>query len=290
MDTDGNLVQTKGSEVDWPDLAPLTDTPAPPAGTWIDLGAVRVYYGQVNTRMTKSNRDIMDLRWIIPYHTHPDLVGGATFDDAEGDPVDVDATAASDGTSEYAARRDHRHHLGLGIDGLPSNAFIGYKIYDNTLGVDGIWDVQESSLASGAGAFADYLWLDVLLFDARSTKAATSEVLLLRFGTGGGTLDMTNANYSAEQYGGVNVTFGGARTDDARIANIAGASSPSNIKTNICIRIHNPGGSSYKTAYCSHDYRLDATNHGVRINGLSWRTPELLTAWELRWWQTQRIY
>ena len=75
VDTDGNIVLTKGSEVDWPDLAPLTDTPAPPAGTWLVLGAVRVYYGQVNTRMTKTNRDIMDLRWVMPYHTHPGITG-----------------------------------------------------------------------------------------------------------------------------------------------------------------------------------------------------------------------
>lgn len=38
--------------------------------------------------------------------------GGASFDDTEGDPVDTDATAAADGTSDHPARRDHRHHLG----------------------------------------------------------------------------------------------------------------------------------------------------------------------------------
>jgi hypothetical protein len=36
----------------------------------------------------------------------------AHFDDAEGDPEDTDATAAADGVSAKAARRDHRHHLG----------------------------------------------------------------------------------------------------------------------------------------------------------------------------------
>ena len=86
VDTTGDFVQTKGSEVDWPDLAPLTDTPAPPSGTWMVLGAVRVYYGQVNTRMTKSNRDIMDLRWVMPYHTHPDLAGGAILRRQRGRP------------------------------------------------------------------------------------------------------------------------------------------------------------------------------------------------------------
>jgi len=38
--------------------------------------------------------------------------GGVGFNDAEGDPVDTDKTATADGTSTYAARRDHRHFLG----------------------------------------------------------------------------------------------------------------------------------------------------------------------------------
>jgi hypothetical protein len=38
-------------------------------------------------------------------HTHASI-----FNDAEGDPADVSSTAASDGTSVYAARRDHVHY------------------------------------------------------------------------------------------------------------------------------------------------------------------------------------
>jgi len=44
-------------------------------------------------------------------------IGGAEFNDAEGNPVDVDATASADGTSDYAARRDHRHHLNATVGG-----------------------------------------------------------------------------------------------------------------------------------------------------------------------------
>jgi hypothetical protein len=38
--------------------------------------------------------------------------GGVGFNDAEGDPLAVDADPAVDGTSVYAARRDHKHGLG----------------------------------------------------------------------------------------------------------------------------------------------------------------------------------
>lgn len=46
--------------------------------------------------------------------------GGAGFNDAEGDPSNVDGDVAADGTSTYAARRDHVHFLDMStfIDGL----------------------------------------------------------------------------------------------------------------------------------------------------------------------------
>lgn len=73
VDADGDLVQTAGSEVNLADLAPLTDTPNPPAGTAVVLGAVRCYYGQTAVQQGRTNKDIMDCRFIIPYHTHSDL-------------------------------------------------------------------------------------------------------------------------------------------------------------------------------------------------------------------------
>lgn len=39
--------------------------------------------------------------------------GGASFNDAEGDPENVDNSVAADGTSTYAARRDHTHFLDM---------------------------------------------------------------------------------------------------------------------------------------------------------------------------------
>jgi hypothetical protein len=36
---------------------------------------------------------------------------GTTFSDSEGDPADVTTGSAADGTSTYAARRDHVHHI-----------------------------------------------------------------------------------------------------------------------------------------------------------------------------------
>ena len=66
-------MQTAGSEVDLASLAPLTDTPQPPAGTKIVLGAVRCYQGQTKTQMGRQNKDILDLRWFVAYHTHDQL-------------------------------------------------------------------------------------------------------------------------------------------------------------------------------------------------------------------------
>ncbi len=44
--------------------------------------------------------------------------GATQFNDAEGDPAAVDDTAAADGTSAYAARRDHRHQLTANLDDI----------------------------------------------------------------------------------------------------------------------------------------------------------------------------
>ncbi len=102
VDTSGNLVQTVGSEVDLSALAPLTDTPQPPAGTKVVLGAVRCSQGQTNTRMGRQNKDIFDLRWFVAYHTHDaDEVGIANvkLDDlaAPDDNTDLNATTSAHG-------------------------------------------------------------------------------------------------------------------------------------------------------------------------------------------------
>jgi hypothetical protein len=73
------------------------------------IAFVRLYYGQTALSKLISNPDVKMLIWGGGLF---DVSGFGGFNDAEGDPVEVDYTAAEDGTSEYAARRDHRHQLG----------------------------------------------------------------------------------------------------------------------------------------------------------------------------------
>ncbi len=77
-------------------------------------------------------------------------LGSVAFSDAEGDPVAVDDTAAADGTSAYAARRDHRHQLTAGIDDLS--------------------DVDTAGKSTG----------DILSYDGANWKARNPDTLLTR--------------------------------------------------------------------------------------------------------------
>lgn len=61
IDSSGTVVATKGSEVDIANLA-ITDIPAAPAGTVLELAAVRVYNGQTAVQESRVNTDIIDLR------------------------------------------------------------------------------------------------------------------------------------------------------------------------------------------------------------------------------------
>lgn len=78
----GLVVTTKGSEVNI-DALLLTDIPAVPAGTREVLGAVRVYYGQLSIRESRTNTDIVDLRgsW------SPSSGGGGAFTDLTDAPA-----------------------------------------------------------------------------------------------------------------------------------------------------------------------------------------------------------
>lgn len=81
--------------------------------------------------MTIANGSLADATDLLVEHnangTHKVGLTGK-FNDAEGDPVAVDNTAAADGTSTYAARRDHRHraaHVGTtsAVHGLAANYY-----------------------------------------------------------------------------------------------------------------------------------------------------------------------
>ena len=143
VDTSGNLVQTAGSEVDLTALAPLTDTPQPPAGTKVVLGAVRCYQGQTATQMGRQNKDIMDLRWIMPYHTHPSGETGAG--DVIGPESSTDnALARWDGTGGDTLQDSLAIVDDSGTVNIPSG---------QTYNIDG----SPHSHAGGSGFYGDQL-------------------------------------------------------------------------------------------------------------------------------------
>lgn len=257
MDSDGTLYVSYGSDYGEPvtDAAALANAPAATAGR-NTLGFVWIPNG------------VTALTW---YHILPAPLGERTGGAAGGGVSGVTPGTYTNATVTVdAAGRVTDAASGSGDSSLPALAFIPYKIYDNTLGSNGAWDVQEGDLLSGAGAFADYLWLDLMLLDARSTATGTGDVIYLLYGTGGGALDATAANYGTQQMGGGGATVTAAREDTPRIGNVAAASSPANTKTNLSFRVFNPGGSSYKTALTSQGYRQDATNHAIRLVAHEW--------------------
>jgi hypothetical protein len=107
---DGDLeVNDTGTPFGAPNIGTDANIPTPIAGN-SPIAYVLMYEGQTE---------------IIDANIHPiiSLPGAAFpvdhdhFDDTEGDPEDVSTTAAADGASEFASRRDHVHFLdttGLG--------------------------------------------------------------------------------------------------------------------------------------------------------------------------------
>lgn len=92
LDDDGEVVATAGSEVDIDALDISVDLPAIPADTRIVLGAVRMYWGQVQIEEGRSNTDIVDLRWLF-WHRHE----GSELALDIGDLGDVTITDLGDG-------------------------------------------------------------------------------------------------------------------------------------------------------------------------------------------------
>lgn len=98
---DGDLVDSL-ADLSYDDIPVCENGYAP-------IAYARLYFGQTAFSTLYTNPDIKMLVWGSGLF---DISGFGGFNDAEGNPVDVDATAAADGTSTYSARRDHRHHLG----------------------------------------------------------------------------------------------------------------------------------------------------------------------------------
>jgi hypothetical protein len=101
-DDDGALTVHEGTAFASPASATVDDIPTPASGKYF-LGFILLYEGQ--TELSNSNiRVVFPLGGVVS-GTH------AIFSDAEGDPADVTEGDPTDGTSTFAARRDHVHHM-----------------------------------------------------------------------------------------------------------------------------------------------------------------------------------
>lgn len=136
------------------------------------------------------------------------------------------------------------------------------KLYDNTLGSNGAWNIQNSDLITGT--FAAFERLELHLFNIRGTVAATSDALQLLFGTGGGALDSTAGNYSNENVFYENATVTAARGDNNLIAVCAAASAEADVVSDFVITVFNPGSAKWKNSTCRSGGRLAAATQQIR--------------------------
>lgn len=97
-DSTGALSENEGAVFSSPNAGTAADIPNPDPGKF-PIGYVLLHAGQ--TAIIDNN-----IRPILS------LPGSASsiFNDAEGDPEDVSSSASSDGSSSFAARRDHVHY------------------------------------------------------------------------------------------------------------------------------------------------------------------------------------
>lgn len=113
------------------------------------------------------------------------ITSGAAFDDTEGDPTDVDTSGQADGTSENAARRDHKHQLGtVNLDDLAdvdaSGTSTGDVIYnsgsgwiDYPLGLGSKVTVGSGKIRFGSVTGGNYLEIDTTTGNLRLVGNAT---------------------------------------------------------------------------------------------------------------------
>lgn len=117
--------------------------------------------------------------------------GGATFNDAGGDPADLDIPEA-DGTSTYAARRDHVHRSridrGTSFPGNPAEGDIFYRtdedkvyVYDGTTwdqigGGSGTSPVSATASATAATTKNDNTWADLITVSLTTSNQGNIEV------------------------------------------------------------------------------------------------------------------
>lgn len=113
-------------------INPATNTAVAVAGTsqiyataltidQIDSISFSNYIPLTAIKLRNDQTNLADLT--IYQDAHEWFGHGVGFSDAEGDPADVGTTA--DGTSEFAARRDHVHAIDIGMDDLNDAVIVG---------------------------------------------------------------------------------------------------------------------------------------------------------------------
>lgn len=149
-------------------------------------------------------------------------------------------------------------------------------LYSNTLGANGSWDVQNSDLISGVGNFVDYDDLEVVVF-GRGSVSAASDVVYLLFGTGGGALDTTNANYRSVQHVSDGLNSVGNANDLPIAGVIPAATATADYVGEIRIHIRKPGASHQKVVYIANVERNGAAAQTLRHFSLHWENAGTIT-------------
>lgn len=162
----------------------------------VPLGAIQVSFG--NSVLSDYTKFYDARGW---------LNGGATiFDDAEGNPADVSGSAAADGTSGFAARRDHVHFL-------PSDIVTTIKILDGNVTYAKIQNVTAlrvlGSIAGGVVSEIPVTAYSLTLLDDADAATARTTLGL------GSIATETETNYAllAGRAGGQNLHGGNAASE-----------------------------------------------------------------------------
>lgn len=105
----------------------------------------------VLNRLTDELRELRSKVGALDVAEHSTTGSGAGFSDGEGDPANV-AGAAADGTSTYAARRDHAHTIGAGV--VSSSMLTDGAALAEILDDDGTGSGLDADLLDGSHASA----------------------------------------------------------------------------------------------------------------------------------------
>lgn len=132
---------------------------------------------------------------------------------------------------------------------------VGTVLYENLAPTSGKYDIQDS-------AFATYDRLVLYLENAESSVNATSDAAYLEYGTVGGAVDTTAANYFTQFSGALNAANNVANEFNNQTAfNVSGssASTPAGYAASVIIEIQTPGDTTFhKRAFIRENVAFDS--------------------------------